>query len=271
MTQYVLKRLGLALLTLVLLSLIIFFAGSVLPGNPGRAILGPFASEHAVEALNQSPRRRPPADRPVLELGHGHPPRRPGHLVASSTRRSARSCSRRLGRSLKLAAVAFVIVVPLSIFAGVVAALYRGRADRPEHQRDGPVLHVRPGVRLRGRAHRDLRDRAEMVPRHREPSPGTSPLGQLHYLILPSDPAGVRRSSATSPRMARAGTIEALDSRLRPDGHPQGAAALGGDPAARPAQLTAPDHHRHRHPDRLPDRGPGGRRDAVQLPRPRLY
>ena len=45
MTQYVLKRLGLALLTLVLLSLIIFFAGSVLPGNPGRAILGPFASQ----------------------------------------------------------------------------------------------------------------------------------------------------------------------------------------------------------------------------------
>ena len=31
MPQYVLKRLGLALLTLVLLSLIIFFAGSVLP------------------------------------------------------------------------------------------------------------------------------------------------------------------------------------------------------------------------------------------------
>ena len=54
MTQYVLKRLGLALLTLVLLSLIIFFAGSVLPGNPGRAILGPFASEHAVQALNQA-------------------------------------------------------------------------------------------------------------------------------------------------------------------------------------------------------------------------
>ena len=54
MTQYLLKRLGLALLTLVILSLIIFFAGSVLPGNPGRAILGPFASQHAVQALNQS-------------------------------------------------------------------------------------------------------------------------------------------------------------------------------------------------------------------------
>ena len=32
-----------------------------------------------------------------------------------------------LWRSLKLAAVAFVIVVPLSILGGVIAALYRGR------------------------------------------------------------------------------------------------------------------------------------------------
>ena len=54
MALYLLKRLGLALLTLVLLSLIIFFATQVLPGNPGRAILGPFASESAVNALNHT-------------------------------------------------------------------------------------------------------------------------------------------------------------------------------------------------------------------------
>ena len=52
MSQYVLKRVGLALLTLVLLSLIIFFAGQVLPGNAGRAILGPFASQQSVVALD---------------------------------------------------------------------------------------------------------------------------------------------------------------------------------------------------------------------------
>src|SRR5215470_3168083 len=61
-TQYILKRLGLALLTLVLLSVIIFFAGSVLPGNPGREILGPFASERAVLALNH----QLGVDRPLL-------------------------------------------------------------------------------------------------------------------------------------------------------------------------------------------------------------
>jgi len=137
-TQYLLKRLGLALLTLVLLSLIIFFAGSVLPGNPGRAILGPFASQHAVDVLNHSIG----ADRPLIsqywtwitgivhgDLGTSYQFREPVSTFLFPA----------LGRSLKLAAVAFVIVVPLSILAGVLAALYRGRAvDRSISERASP-------------------------------------------------------------------------------------------------------------------------------------
>ena len=45
---YLLRRLGLAVLTLFLLSIIIFFAGQVVPGDPGREILGPFAAQQAV-------------------------------------------------------------------------------------------------------------------------------------------------------------------------------------------------------------------------------
>ncbi len=126
MTQYVLKRLGLALLTLVLLSLIIFFAGSVLPGNPGRAILGPFASQHAVEALNQTLG----VNRPLIAqywswaTGILH-----GDLGTSYQYRAPVSSFLfpALGRSLKLALLAFVILVPLAILGGVLAALYRGR------------------------------------------------------------------------------------------------------------------------------------------------
>ena len=43
MTTYLLRRLGLAVITLWLLSIIVFFAGQVLPGDPGRAILGQLA------------------------------------------------------------------------------------------------------------------------------------------------------------------------------------------------------------------------------------
>jgi peptide/nickel transport system permease protein len=209
-TQYLLKRLGLALLTLVLLSLVIFFAGSVLPGNPGRAILGPFASQHAVDALNQAIG----ANRPLISqywtwvTGILH-----GDLGTSYQFRAPVSTFLfpALGRSLKLAAVAFVIVVPLSILAGVLAALYRGRAiDRsisvtglsltsvPEFV-SGVVLIVIFAIGLK------------WFPITANPPAGTSPLGQLRYLILPAIPL-VFVLFGYIARMARAGTIEALDS-----------------------------------------------------------
>ncbi|MBO0806757.1 MAG: ABC transporter permease [Actinobacteria bacterium] len=210
MAQYLLKRLGLALLTLILLSLIIFFAGSVLPGNPGRAILGPFASQHAVQALNQ----RLGLNRPLIgqywswitglfrgDMGTSYQFRAPvsSFLVPA------------LGRSLKLAAVAFVIVVPVSIVAGVIAALSRGRAiDRtisvaglslstvPEFV-SGIVLIVVFAIGLK------------VLPVTANPPAGTSPPGQLYYLILPAIPL-VLILFGYIARMTRAGTLEALDS-----------------------------------------------------------
>jgi peptide/nickel transport system permease protein len=210
MTQYVLRRLGLALLTLVLLSLLIFFAGSILPGNPGRAILGPFASQHAVQALNQSLG----VNRPLItqywswasgfirgDMGMSYQFRAPVSSFVGPA----------LGRSLKLALVAFIIVVPLSIVAGVVAALYRGRAiDRtisvaglsfstvPEFV-SGVVLIVVFAIALKA------------LPVGGNAPAGTAPLAQLRYLILPAIPL-VLVLFGYIARMARAGTIEALDS-----------------------------------------------------------
>ena len=53
MIRYVLKRIGLALITLVLLSVIVFAISTILPGNVGRAVLGPFATQESVDALNE--------------------------------------------------------------------------------------------------------------------------------------------------------------------------------------------------------------------------
>ena len=52
MAAFLLRRLGLMILTLWLLTLIVFFAGQILPGDPGRAILGPLAAPSAVAALD---------------------------------------------------------------------------------------------------------------------------------------------------------------------------------------------------------------------------
>jgi peptide/nickel transport system permease protein len=210
MALYLLKRVGLMLLALILLSLIIFFATQVLPGNPGRAILGPFASQNAVNALDH----QLGVDRPLLTqywtwaTGALH-----GDLGTSYQFRAPVSTFLwpALGRSLKLAAVAFIIVVPLSIFGGVVAALNRGNAvDRgisvsglslttvPEFV-SGIVLIVVFGIGLK------------WLPVTASAPAGSSFPTQLRYLILPAIPL-VLVLFGYIARMARAGTIEALDS-----------------------------------------------------------
>ena len=52
MAVFLLRRLGFMILTLLILTLIIFFAGQILPGDPGRAILGHLAAQSAVQALD---------------------------------------------------------------------------------------------------------------------------------------------------------------------------------------------------------------------------
>ena len=59
---FLLKRVALSLVTLWLLSVLVFAGGQLLPGNIGRAMLGPFADERAVEVLNHEMG----TDRPVL-------------------------------------------------------------------------------------------------------------------------------------------------------------------------------------------------------------
>ncbi len=207
---FLLRRLALSLVTLVLLSLMVFFGGQVLPGNVGRAILGPFADERAVEALNQSLG----LDRPYIvqywdwishfvqgDMGMSYAFRAPVAPFVLDA----------LANSAKLALVAFFIVVPLGILGGVVAALNVNRPiDRiislgglsatvlPEFV-TGIVLILIFGVWLKWL-----------------PIAATWPEGsgfgtQLYHLILPSLPLFLVLFGYIA-RMARAGMVEALDS-----------------------------------------------------------
>ena len=210
MATYILRRLGLAVVTLWLLSVIVFFAGQVLPGDPGRAILGPLAAQSAVHALDQ----QLGVNQPLLTrywswiTGVLH-----GNLGLSYQFRSpvAPFIGNALVNSLKLGALAFVIVVPLSIIGGVVAALNYGRfTDRvisvtglsattvPEFV-SGIVLIVIFGVELK------------WLPVSASAGAGASVGSQLDHLILPAIPL-VLILFGYIARMARAGTIEALQS-----------------------------------------------------------
>lgn len=127
MIRFVLKRLGLALVTLVLLSMVVFAVSTILPGNVGRAVLGPFATQESVDALNE----QLGANRPVVEqyLDWAGGVLR-GDLGTSLTKQvpAWRLLEPALVNSLKLALVAFLVCVPVSIVGGVIAGLRYGRA-----------------------------------------------------------------------------------------------------------------------------------------------
>ena len=210
MATYILKRLGLALVTLWLLSVIVFFACHVLPGDPGRAVLGNLAAPSAVAALDH----QLGVDRPLVVqywtwiTGLLH-----GNMGLSTQFRAPVEpyIKAALINSLKLAALAFVIVVPLGIVGGVVAALNYGRpADRiisvaglsattvPEFV-SGIVVIVIFGVALK------------ILPVSGSAGAGASPASQFEHLILPAIPL-ILVLFGYIARMARAGTIEALNS-----------------------------------------------------------
>jgi peptide/nickel transport system permease protein len=209
MATFLLRRLGLMVLTLFILSLIVFFAGQVLPGDPGRAILGNLASPSAVHALDH----QLGVDRPLVTQYLGwiggllH-----GNLGESYSYQSpvAPFIGAALINSVKLALLAFVVVVPLGILGGVIAALNAGRVvDRiisvtglslatvPEFV-SGIVLIVIFGVGLKA------------LPVTAAAGAGASIGSQFQHLILPAIPL-VFVLFGYIARMARAGTIEALN------------------------------------------------------------
>jgi peptide/nickel transport system permease protein len=210
MAMFLLRRLGLMVLTLWILSLLVFFAGQILPGDPGRAILGPFASQSSVNAQDaQLGVNRPLITRYLSWIGgllHGN------FGTSYSYRTAVEPFVRAaLINSVKLALLAFVIVVPLGIIGGVLAALYEGRGvDRvisvtglslsamPEFV-TGIVVIIVFGVELKA------------LPVTASAGAGAGDLSQFRHLILPAIPL-VLVLFGYIARMARAGTIEALSS-----------------------------------------------------------
>ncbi|HEX4011098.1 MAG TPA: ABC transporter permease [Solirubrobacteraceae bacterium] len=210
MFLFILKRIGLGLITLWILSVLVFFASQVLPGDPARAILGPLAAPSAVAALS----KQLGTDKPLIQqywtwithfvtgdLGISYQYQSPvGPLLTKA-----------LGHSLELAALAFVLVVPLGIVGGVVAALNVGKPlDRvlsvfgltatviPEVV-SGTVLILVFGIWL------------NVLPISATWPPGSSLGTQLYHLILPAIPLTLILFGYIE-QMARAGTVEALNS-----------------------------------------------------------
>ena len=150
------RRLLLMIPTLILASILIFALAEVLPGDVGRSILGPYATQEQVEILN----KQLGADKPLYERYLTWA----GNFVTGDWGESLLlkvpvfpTVMKALGNSLVLAAFALIVIVPTSILLGVWAGLRRDslldRTITIQHaldDRDPRVrLRRRPPLRLR--------------------------------------------------------------------------------------------------------------------------
>jgi peptide/nickel transport system permease protein len=211
MIRLILTRLALGVITLWILSVIVFLGTQVLPGNPGRAIRGPFASEASVRQTNHDLG----VDRHLyVQYGSWIGKALTGDLGKSFTYSSNATVTSLLGpalkNSLKLAVLSFVLVVPLGILGGVVAAMRKGQlTDRlitilglsaavmPEFV-SGIVLIVIFGLWLK------------VLPVTAQTGSHANVFTQIEHLLMPAL-ALVLVLFGYIARMARAGTITALD------------------------------------------------------------
>ena len=203
------RKLPLALITLLVLSLVVFFGGQLLPGDVGRAVLGPLADARAVAAFDHQVGVDRPAVIQYLDwIGHFLR----GDMGVSYTFRAPVRplILDALVNSMKLAGLAFVLIVPIGIAGGVVAALNVGRWGDKAIVVIGQSLGVVPefissivlilvfGVWLR------------WLPMSADWPDGAGALTQVRYLILPSLPLVIIFFGYMA-RVTRAGMVEALD------------------------------------------------------------
>src|SRR4051812_40231857 len=130
MARYVIRRVALSILTLFLLVTIVFLIVRVFPDDVGRSILGPFASQETVDALNEQLGTNDPLIQQygrmmksvvTFDWGDSYQYRVPVTDLLWPA----------LGRSAKLAGLGLVMTIPLAVAAGMFAARKRNTvADR---------------------------------------------------------------------------------------------------------------------------------------------
>ena len=124
MARFVLRRLGFMVLTVILASIIIFWATTILPGDVATMVLGRYATEQARTQL----RTELGLDRPVVvqyATWLGKYARGDWGTSVSTDTTVRPVVFQRLRNSFMLAIVAFALYVPLGILLGLIAALRR--------------------------------------------------------------------------------------------------------------------------------------------------
>ena len=210
MARYVLKRLGLALITLLLLSAIVFATAQLLPGNVGRSVLGPYATEEAVEAYNHEHGTDRSAVVQYLDWMGGIVRGDLGESLAQEGRSVWDILEPALVNSLKLALYACLIVVPFGILGGVLAGLRVGRATDRTITVVGLSVAVIPEIVTALVLILVFSIWLGWLPVTAQWDEGAGPLAQVKHLTLPALALAIVLFGYIA-RITRAGVVEALD------------------------------------------------------------
>ena len=208
MKRFLLKRLASMVVTLWLLTTIVFLIVNVLPGNVGRRILGPFAPYENVDAFNEALGTNDPLIEQYLRSI-----RRVFTLDFGDSYASGQSVNDiifpALWRSGKLAILALVITIPISIAAGVYAARRKDKFSDRVVVNLGLASSSIPEFVVAAVLMSLFAVNWRWGKVFANPPDGTSFIGQFRYLILPAL-AMVLTYFGYIARMSRAGVISAL-------------------------------------------------------------
>lgn len=126
MRRILLRRLALIPLILFLVSVLVFCLAEVVPGDIGSTILGPYATQEQVDSLKQELGYDRPLVVRYLDFAGGFVTGDWGSSYALDVPIRP-LVAERAWNSILLGFYAFLLMAPIAIFAGVVAALREGR------------------------------------------------------------------------------------------------------------------------------------------------
>ena len=210
MTRYILKRIGLALVTLVLLSMIVFAAAQLLPGDLGRSVLGRDASAEAVAEYNHAHGTDRSAVVQYLDWASGLPRADFGKSLVPPEQPVWDVIQPALLNSLRLAVYAFLLVVPFGILGGILSGLRVGKATDRGITIVGLSLAVVPEFVTGLVLILVFSIWAGWLPVTAQWEPGAGPLDQVKHLTLPAIALTLVLFGYVA-RITRAGVVEALE------------------------------------------------------------
>lgn len=210
MIAYILRRLGLILVTMLVASIIIFGVTQLLPGDVAQVVLGQFATPQAVENLREELGLNRPHIIQYIDWLTGFITGDWGDSMVS--RMEVRPMVMgRLRNSMMLAGVSLALYVPLGILLGIIAAL---KEDRPVDQAISSVSMAFVGLPefVTGLILISfLAISANLLPANSSIEPNSSFREAFPFLILPAITVSLT-SLGYVARMTRASTIDVLRS-----------------------------------------------------------